>query len=195
MGPEVWDRRYGERELVWSAEPNRFVAAEITGLAPGRALDLAAGEGRNAIWLAGRGWDVVAADFSAVGIEKGRRLADHAGVAVEWVVADVTAWDPPGSFDLVLVCYLQLEAGPLAAAFERVRPAVAAGATVLVVGHDRRNPAEGTGGPQDPAVLLDADEVVGLLDGFVIERAEVVERPVEGSARPALDTLVRARAG
>ena len=77
MDAAGWDERYAASELVWSAEPNRFVAEVCADLAPGRALDLAAGEGRNAIWLAQRGWDVTATDFSAVGLDKGRRLAQQ----------------------------------------------------------------------------------------------------------------------
>jgi SAM-dependent methyltransferase len=193
MQRDDWDRRYAGEEMVWSVEPNRFVAAETGGLAPGRALDVACGEGRNAIWLAQQGWEVVATDFSGVALDKGRALAERAGVPVEWVEADVTMWDPPGSFDLIVVSYLQLPAGPLADAFGRLVPALAPGGTLFVIGHDRRNLAEGVGGPQSVDVLLDADEVVALLSGLEVERAEVVERSVEGADRPALDTLVRAR--
>jgi Tellurite resistance protein TehB len=57
MDAAGWDARYSKRELVWGSQPNRFVAAELTGLGPGRALDVACGEGRNAIWLASRGWN------------------------------------------------------------------------------------------------------------------------------------------
>src|SRR4051812_50095966 len=75
MGAAAWDERCAATGLVWSAEPNRSVVAELADVRPGRALDLAAGEGRNAIWLAVRGWRVTAVDFSAVAIDKGRRLA------------------------------------------------------------------------------------------------------------------------
>jgi SAM-dependent methyltransferase len=193
MRRDAWNQRYAGAELVWSLEPNRFVAHEVADLPPGRALDVACGEGRNAIWLAKRGWDVVAVDFSSVGLDKARRLADAAGVSVAWREADVTVWDPPGEFDFVVVSYLQLAQPDLEAVFARIVPAVAAGGTILVVGHDTRNLDEGVGGPPDPAVLLDVPGVVALLGDLEIERAEVVERPVEGADRPALDTLVRAR--
>ena len=94
MDSEAWDERYAATELVWSAEPNQFVAAECADLAPGRAVDLAAGEGRNAIWLAGRGWAVTAVDFSSVALERGRRLAaaepDPAlSERISWLAVDV----------------------------------------------------------------------------------------------------------
>lgn len=193
MDSHAWDERYADAALVWSAGPNRFLVDEVFDMAPGRALDLACGEGRNAIWLAGRGWQVVAADFSPVGIDKGRQRADHAGVSVDWVVADVTAWDPPGLFDLIAVFYLQLTRDALARTFSHVLPALAPGGTLLVVAHDRRNLTEGVGGPPDPAVLVDPAEVVSLLPGLHVEQATTVERSVDGADRPALDALVRAR--
>ena len=88
-----WDRRYADRERLWPAEPNLAVGEIVRPLTPGRALDLGAGEGRHAIWLAQHGWQVTAVDFSAVGIARALALAD--AVAVEWIVDDVRAWEPP----------------------------------------------------------------------------------------------------
>ena len=106
---EDWNARYAQKELVWTAEPNRLFAAEVGGLAPGRALDLACGEGRNAVWLAERGWQVTGVDFSDVALAKAAELAASRGVEVEWVVADVLDYEPePRAFDLVAVLYLQL---------------------------------------------------------------------------------------
>lgn len=192
MDSRAWDERYATQALLWSAGPNRFLVDEVTDMAPGRALDLACGEGRNAIWLAGRGWEVVAADFSRIGIDKGRQRADHVGVRVDWVVADVTTWDPSGPFDLILVFYLQLPREELAATFSHATRALAPGGTLLVVAHDRRNLTEGVGGPQDPALLTEPGDVATMLTGLDIDRAVTVERAVEGADRPALDTLVRA---
>ena len=64
MDAKDWDERYAATDLVWSAEPNRFVAELISSLTPGTAIDIAAGEGRNAIWLAQQGWTVTATDIS-----------------------------------------------------------------------------------------------------------------------------------
>ena len=79
MDSHGWDQRYVGRELVWTSEPNRFLVQAVEGLAPGRALDLACGEGRNAIWLAERGWQATGVDFSKVGLEKARQLEDARG--------------------------------------------------------------------------------------------------------------------
>lgn len=196
MDREHWDERYATDELVWRAEPNVFLVGEVEDMTPGRALDLACGEGRNALWLAERGWRVVAVDFSAAGLAKGRRLADLRGVDVEWVEADVLEWRPePGSFDLVIVMYLQLPAEDLRRVLGSAAAALAPGGTLLVVGHDRANLAEGFGGPPDLSVLYDPDQVAGDVAGLTIERAERVRRQVETpeGVRVALDALVRAR--
>src|SRR5262249_51809762 len=95
MDAEAWNERYRARELVWSAGPNQFVEAELSELPTGRALDLACGEGRNAIWLAQRGWQVTAVDFAEAGLDKGRQLSE--GLDIDWARADATTWhDPTG---------------------------------------------------------------------------------------------------
>lgn len=76
MDGQSWDRRYADCELVWSADPNQFFAAELADLPAGRALELGTGEGRNAMWLANQGWEVTAVDFSAVAIDKARAIAE-----------------------------------------------------------------------------------------------------------------------
>ncbi len=195
MDSQEWDRRYAGAELVWTAEPNRFVVAELQDLAPGRALDVAAGEGRNAVWLASRGWQVTAVDFSAVGLDKGRRLAQARGLAIDWVHADVRDYQPEAaSFQLVLVAYLQLHESELDGVLRRAATALASGGVLLVVGHDVTNLTEGTGGPPDPAVLYTPESITRSLGGLTIVRAERVRRPVATADgdRNAVDTLVRA---
>jgi SAM-dependent methyltransferase len=190
MDAESWDRRYAETDLVWSAEPNRFVAAELARLPPGRAVDLAAGEGRNALWLAGLGWRVTAVDFSAVALDKGRRIAQARGLDVEWVHADLADYQPPAA-DLVLIAYLHVPPALWQSVLRRAAAAVAPGGTLLLVGHDSTNLTEGTGGPQDLERLWRVDEIVAELGDLVVRRAERVRRPVAGE-RDAIDAVVRA---
>ncbi|MGZ8742499.1 MAG: class I SAM-dependent methyltransferase [Nocardioides sp.] len=205
MDSRAWDERYAASELVWSSTPNQFVAVELSDLKPGRALDLAAGEGRNALWLAERGWAVTAVDFSLVGLDKGRRIeAEHPhgrDLHIEWVHADVLSFEPgPVGYDLALIAYLQLPAAERRTAVRVAFGALAVGGTLLVVAHDSSNLTAGTGGPQDPAVLYTAEEVLGDLDGerFDAVRAERVERVVPADDehggepdRTAYDALVR----
>ena len=193
-----WDRRYSGSALLWTATPNRFLVAEVAALAPGRALDVACGEGRNAVWLAEHGWTVTGVDFSGVALEKARDLAAQRGVEVAWVRADLGEYRPAvAGYDLVVVFYLQVpeeERGPILRA---AADAVAPGGVLLVVAHDSDNLVHGWGGPQDPAVLYSAADVAAGLEGagLEIERAERVERPVEtpDGEKIALDLLVRAR--
>jgi SAM-dependent methyltransferase len=190
-----WDRRYSAAELVWTDRANRFVVDELSDLPPRTALDLGTGEGRNAVWLAERGWDVVAVDFSRAGLDKARRLADARAVTVDWVLADLMDYRPdPGVFDLALVAYIQLPAAQRATVLRTAVTALAPHGTVLVVGHDLSNLSEGVGGPQDPAVLYTPEAVVAELPGLSVQRAERVHRPVDTDAGPrtAIDTLVRA---
>ncbi|HSL57459.1 MAG TPA: class I SAM-dependent methyltransferase [Acidimicrobiales bacterium] len=201
MDRDAWNQRYSSPDLVWTATPNRTVAEQVADLEPGRALDLATGEGRNAIWLAEQGWRVTAVDFSDAGIATGRRMAAERDVDVDWVVDDVTVHRPePGAYDLVLIAYLHLPAAQRHSVMAAAREAVAPGGTFLLVGHDLSNIEHGHGGPQDPAVLCTPDDIAADLPGFDIERAEVLERVVAldpGHGGPseavALDTFVRAR--
>src|SRR5437763_4390638 len=109
MDRAAWDARYAATDSLWSFEPNRFLVQEAGSLAPGRALDLGCGEGRNALWLAGLGWRVTAVDFSQVALERGRAVAAERGLEIEWIPADVVEWRPPPcAFDLVALLYLHL---------------------------------------------------------------------------------------
>ena len=197
MDSASWDRRYAGSELVWTAEPNRFLVAETETLAPGRAIDLACGEGRNAVWLAEHGWQAVGVDFSEVGLQKARELATSRGVNVEWVAANLLHYRPdPDAFDLVLVFYLQVPAADRRAILQAAVEAVALDGTLLVVAHDSSNLRDGHGGPQNPARLYTAEDVVTDIEGsgLLIERAERVERPVQtpDGEQIALDALLRA---
>lgn len=192
---EDWNTRYARKELLWTAEPNRRFAADTASLAPGRALDVACGEGRNAVWLAERGWRVTGVDFSDVALAKAGQLAAARGVEVEWVLADVVEHEPePAAFDLVAVLYLQLPRAELAQALRHAARAVAPGGTLVVVGHDRTNLTDGHGGPKDASVLFTPEDVVGELGGLVVERAEKVRRtvPLDDGEAVAIDAFVRA---
>ncbi|ADL46299.1 class I SAM-dependent methyltransferase [Micromonospora aurantiaca (nom. illeg.)] len=195
MDSSAWDSRYADTPgLVWSAEPNRFVVESVTGLTPGSALDIAAGEGRNAVWLAGQGWRVNAVDFSTVAVDRGRELAAARGVTVDWRVADATAYRPvPNSYDLVLISYLHLPAPEFAGVLAAAKSALRPGGTLVVVGHDLANLSGGIGGPQDPDVLITPESVVDGLAGLRVQRAETTRRPVpatDGGTVDALDTVV-----
>lgn len=143
-------------------------------LQPGRALDLGCGSGGNAVWLAKRGWQVTAVDFSGVAIEKARMRAAASGVEVEFLVSDVTAYQPKERYDLITSFYIQLwpkdRAQMLASAAESLAPS----GRLLFVSHDKSSPPSGWS-DEDLASLTTPDEVVAELSDLVIERAEVVK--------------------
>jgi SAM-dependent methyltransferase len=195
-----WDERYTASELVWSVEPNRFVEEIVGPLTPGTAIDIAAGEGRNAIWLVRQGWTVVAVDYSPVAVDRMRaRAAELLGADADRLtplVADATTSAPgdPGAYDLALFSYLQLPRAELTAALRAGVEAVRPGGRVVVIGHAGRNLTEGWGGPQSRDVLYDPDEVVDAVEGLPVdvEHSGVRIRPVDTDEGPrqALDTVV-----
>lgn len=199
MDREDWNRRYAAEEFIWTVNANRFLLEEVANLAPGSALDLAAGEGRNAVWLAEQGWTVQAVDLSDVAVEKGKRLATARGVSdrIEFRQADLRTYAPEENrFDLVVLVYLQIPQADLVPILIRAAKAVAPGGTFLLVAHDSTNLKHGYGGPQHPALLYTAEQVVAALGNELeIEKAGCVDRPVQTNAgvQVAKDCLVRAK--
>ena len=197
---QMWNERYANKALVWSAGPNELFAREVQDLKPGKALDIACGEGRNAIWLAERGWDVTAIDFSDVAIEKGRQIAVKRGANVNWMTEDVCSWRlPKHEFDLVAVLYLHTDSKERQQWLDNVINSVKPSGTFIYIAHDPDNIENGVGGPQDPSLLPTVAEITGALKGFSIENAGVIERPVArdpGHGKElegiALDSFVRA---
>lgn len=168
-----------------------FVADRLAHAEPGVGLDVASGEGRNAIWLAERGWKMTAVDFSEVAIERGRSASDE----VDFVVADVLEWQPAESYDLALIAYLHLPESDMKRVIERVASWLKPGGELFLIGHDESNIEEGHGGPQVPEILTRVEATVEWLGDLEILEAQVVRRPVETDEGRvfARDALVRAR--
>jgi SAM-dependent methyltransferase len=188
MDSSTWDQRYEGSDLVWSAEPNIFLPPLVEGVAPGSALDVACGEGRNAIWLARQGWEATAFDFSAVGIDKAR---EHAGdTHVEWIVADATSFEPSKKFDLVVIFYLHLPTVAFTQAFTHAVDTLAPGGTLFAVGHALSNIESGVGGPPYPEILWTVDGIAPMLTGLDVIELEERERYVESADATAIDIVV-----
>ena len=196
MDASEWDTRYSATDTMWSEQANAFLVEKVAGMEPGRALDLGCGEGRNALWLAERGWAVTAIDFSEVAIERGRRWADRRGLDVDFRVGDVTEVEPePMAYDLVIVFYLQLPHPQVRDVLDRAAVAVVRTGTLLVVAHDLANLERGHGGPPSADVLYTPNLVTESITGLEVIEAGRVDRRVRTSdgERTAIDTLVLAR--
>jgi SAM-dependent methyltransferase len=200
MSAHDWDERYRTSELIWKAGPNQWVRQYTQDLSPGTALDLASGEGRNAVWLAYRGWQVTAVDFSAVAIEKAKKLASQHGrrttERIHWAIEDVLSYAPTAEYNLVLVIYLHIHAEQRKAVLQRAAGAVSPGGRLLVVGHHTDNLTHGVGGPPNPEILYTEDDVLADLAEFpnlLSRTAQRVERVIDGQPRPALDVVVEAQ--
>ena len=193
MDAAAWDERYSQSELVWGAPPNAVVVEQVTALPRGRALDLACGEGRNAHWLATRGWEVTGLDYSAVALDKARRVAAEAPRSVrgrlDYRVADVTESDLGGEYDLVLMIYLHLAPEERLRVVNRAISALKPDGILMILGHDAVNLSQGVGGPQDVEILYTPDDLVTAFDGRL--DVDVAERRFrETDAGTAIDALV-----
>lgn len=189
MRAEDWNARY-EARRQWSEGPNALVEELLADLPPGRAVDLASGEGRHALWLASLGWDVTAVDFSSVGVERGR--AQPGADRVRWVTADVLEWAAPASsLELVLVAYLHLPYDDMLELLLRAVDWLRPGGRFLLVGHDLDNLTRGVGGPQEPGILHSTARLAPVAALLDVDRLEQVPRPTpEGTA---VDTLLWGR--
>ena len=154
MGAAEWDRRYAGADPGPAPEPNEHVAALLAGLPPGRALDLGCGRGRHALWLARRGWRVVAVDFSAVALEQGRRHA--CGLDIDWQQADLAAYRPQPPFDLAVLAFVHVPPAERARLFAAVAVALRPGGLLVMAGfHPDHARAGLAGGPREPDRLYD----------------------------------------
>ena len=195
MEKTEWNKRYSENDLVWGWQPNELLVKEVSSLQPGRSLDMACGEGRNAIWLAQLGWKSTGIDFASEGLKKGMQMAETSGVTVEWVEADLREWEPPKStYDLIVSLYVHMMPDELTKVHRNAVTALAPGGTMIVIGHDLTNLTDGYGGPPFPDVLFTPERTAQDLDPLIVEKAESAKRIVktDDGERVAIDTLVRA---
>lgn len=195
---EHWDQRYREAESVWSLEPNQFVVEYLSDLPTGSMVDIAGGEGRNALWFASRGWTVENFDFSGVAVDKFRERALRAGVLNRCVGTVGSALDPrackTGPVDLAVIAYLQLAPAELSEAITVGVSNLKPGGIFFGVWHERSNIGRGLGGPQIAALNPSVDELVahGRSAGLTIEVCEFRERPVtrDNATGMAIDVVL-----
>lgn len=207
MSAEDWNTRYldargsDDNPGLWATQPHQQLQDIAGELTPATALDLATGDGRNAIWLAQRGWDVTAVDFSDAGLDIGRQRAMEEGLSINWQLGDVTEWAPEQQFDLITVTYLHLSEAANTAVIRGVSQWVAPGGTLLVIGHDKDNLVRGTGGPQDEAILYTPELLRAATPLHVVTAKQLIRDTTTDPEGPqdtgtvAIDTLLHAENG
>ena len=191
---ETWDARYGESERIWSGNPNRRLVEQVADLTPGDALDVGAGEGADAVWLASRGWQVTALDVSPVALAKVEQHAAESGVAdrVRTVQHDLIAKPlVPGEHDLVTAHFWHPPARSRAASVLGLAAGVRPGGALLIVGHhphDLDSGARKAHGPADKFFTPAQITAVRPDGGWEIRVAEIQERTVQGPDGPVILT-------
>jgi SAM-dependent methyltransferase len=199
-----WDDRYAGHRHVWSGRPNPYLLTEAGKLAPGRAIDVGCGEGADAIWLAGQGWEVTGADVSPVGLERAAGNANAAGPEIAqritWREVDLFAdeWTPLGSYELVTSQYLHLPPEGRRQSMQRLAHAVAPGGDLLVAAHHPSDLEIPGLRPHVPELFCTADELAGHLDAaeWEILTAGAPQRTVtgpEGTPVTIRDAVLHAR--
>lgn len=197
-----WDARFDTPEYIFGKVPNVFLQREAQRLAPrSRVLDLACGEGRNAIWLAGQGHDVLGIDISPLALAKARQFAAASGVQVEFREADVREWAwEKGTFDAIACIFIQFAApGERTRLFEGFATALKPGGLLLLQGYTPKQLEYRTGGPGDVSHLYTPGmlhEAFGAWDILRLEAHEaVLEEGTKHVGRSALIDLVARRPG
>lgn len=197
-----WDRRFQGEDYHFGTEPNAFLASQAFRLVPGtRALAVADGEGRNGVWLAGRGLDVVSMDGSAVGLAKARALADRRGVRLTTVQADLAEWDwRPDAFDVVAAIFVQFAPPVLRRAmFEGIRKTLRPGGLLILQGYRVEQLGYGTGGPPQADHLYTRDLLSDAFRDWDIlhlhEHDSVIAEGAGHSGMSALIDLVARKRG
>ncbi len=164
----AWEERYRSKTGVWSGRPNPHLVAEAAELTPGTALDVGAGEGADAHWLAERGWRVTAVDFSTTALQRAAARAEALGADVahrlNWVYADLTTGPIEGHFDLVTAHFMHLPEPQRGVLHARLAAAVAPGGSLLIVGHHPSDLQTTVPRPPVPELFFTAEEIAASLD-------------------------------
>ncbi|MHB1509849.1 MAG: methyltransferase domain-containing protein [Acidimicrobiales bacterium] len=186
-GGAVWDHRYAENP--WPTTPDAALEALVTPLSPRDAVDIGCGPGRNAIWLASKGWRVTGVDSSAVGLEQAGERAREAGVDLNLIQADFLEYlARPVRFGLVVIANIHLAPPERRELFAAAAAVVAPGGHLFVVGHHLDS--LGRAGPPDPDRLFSEERLSGLFPTLQIERLERYERPNDAGEPPLVDLVL-----
>ena len=190
---KTWDGRYSSGDYLYGTEPNDFLVGQLAGIAPGRALCIAEGEGRNAVYLAGLGFEVTAVDQSPKGGLKTRALAAERGVEVEVVTSDLAEYDLGADrWDLIISIFAHLPPEVRTDLFMRLPRSLAPGGTLILEAYRPEQAGRSTGGPPDASRLYDLATLERELVGLEPILARETERDVsEGRGHTGAGAVVQ----
>lgn len=193
MEASFWDQRYTAADYVYGEEPNAFVAAHAALIPPGPVLCLAEGEGRNAVFLAGRGHAVTAMDQSSVGLHKARQLAVRHGVTLTTEVADLSTYAIlPGHWSGIVATFVHLPPGLRRSVHAAVIAGLRPGGVYLLEAYHPDQIARDTGGPKDVNLLMTLADLRAELAGLNLIHARELTRSVhEGRGHTGLASVVQ----
>jgi SAM-dependent methyltransferase len=189
----MWNERFSEPGFAYGTDPNEFLVEVADTIPRGRVLCLAEGEGRNAAYLAGLGYDVTAVDLSDVGREKAMALAGERGVAVDYVLADLTKFEiDEGGWQAIVSIFCHLPPPARLDLHARCVRGLTIGGVLVLEGFTPRQLELGTGGPKNRELLFEVDDLRHELSGLDLEIAREVERPVvEGKYHTGVASVVQ----
>lgn len=193
MDQHRWDERYAQPEFVYGVAPNEFLVSVADQIPPGPVLMLGEGEGRNAVFLASRGHEVVALDQSAAGLAKARRLAAERGVQLDTLQADLRDYTlEPAAWAAIVSIFCHLPPSIRVPLYADIARGLRPGGLFLLEAYRPAQLARGTGGPSDPAMLLSLATLRDELSGLDFVHAEELEREVrEGAYHTGLASVVQ----
>lgn len=178
----MWDERYDTGEYVYGTEPNDFLVQAFRTISPGRVLNLAEGEGRNAVYLARQGHRVTGVDSSAVGLRKAHALAKANAVTIETIHADLADFDiEPERFDAITSFFWHPPQQLRHTVYRRAVAGLRPGGHFVLEAFTPRQLAYDSGGPKDPALLVEIEDLKRDLEGLEFPHAvELVRDFKEG---------------
>ena len=189
----MWDKRYDTKDYVYGKDPNDFLAYVVDQIPAGRTLCIAEGEGRNAVFLAERGHDVVAVDASAVGLAKASKLAGERGVQIQTVVADLAHFDiEPDSWDAVVSIFAHVPPDTREVLHRKIVHGLRSGGMLVLEAYTPEQIRLGTGGPPVAEMTMTLEALQRELDGLIFRHAEEMRRDVtEGQYHTGTGAVVQ----
>jgi cyclopropane fatty-acyl-phospholipid synthase-like methyltransferase len=190
---ERWETRFGAPGYLFGLEPSVFLKAQAHRLrAGGNALSVADGEGRNGVWLAEQGLDVLAIDYSPTALAKAQKLAQERGVRLRTEVVDVTTWRwPAAAFDVIVAIFIAVDAADRPAFFANLKAALKPGGLLLMQSYRPEQLNYKTGGPPDAARMCTRDILQAafgdLAELDIREHDSVLD---EGTAHVGMSALI-----